>query len=86
MHQVGIHLLQPRQLGLDILQVPQLRHLHTGELRSPGATRRLADAVLAAGLSDLRTGLHFLEDPDDLLPLQETLSDKDLRMPPSPRT
>lgn len=64
--QVGIHPLEPGQLGLDVLQVPQLRHLHAGVLVLPDVVRRLADAVLAARLGHLRAGLDLLEDPDDL--------------------
>lgn len=48
------------------LDVQQLRHLHAGVLVLPDVVRRLADAVLAACLGDLRAGLDLLEDPDDL--------------------
>ena len=46
--------------------MPQLRHLQAGVLRLPLVVRGLGDAVLAAGLDDLRPGFDFLEDPDDL--------------------
>ena len=64
--QVGVHPLEPAQLTLDVLLVAQLRNLHADVLVLPDVVRRLADAVLAARLDNLRAGLDLLEDPDDL--------------------
>jgi hypothetical protein len=62
------HALEPGQLGFDVLQVPQLRHLHADVLVPPDVVGRLADAVLAARLGDLRAGLDLLKDQNGSVP------------------
>src|SRR3546814_5962576 len=63
---VGVHLLQPTVLLLELLHPADHGHIHAAELAAPLVERRRADAVLAAQLRHGRTGLGLLEHGDDL--------------------
>jgi hypothetical protein len=66
-HLFGEQLLQPGVLVLQSLQAMRVGHVHSGELRLELVEGRRQDAVLAADIRRLRTGLLLLQHPDDLL-------------------
>ena len=67
--QVGVHALE---LGVLILQLAQLRHLHARELALPLVLHRLAQAMLSAGFIDLRAKFDFPQDAADDLRFTES--------------
>ena len=64
---VGHDALQLRVLRLELLQTPQIRDRHAGIFGFPVVERRIRNAVLAAQIQHLRTGLGFLQNRNDLL-------------------
>lgn len=65
---VGMHALEPRKLGLDFPHAPQLRHLYAGVPGLSDVVGRLANAVLAGGitaarLGNLRADFYLAQDP-----------------------
>src|SRR5215510_5664320 len=62
---LGIHLLQPRVLGFELLQSAKLRDIQTAVAGFPVIEGRVADAVLAHQLRHLHTRLGLLQDRDD---------------------
>ena len=72
----------PLELGVLGLELPQplgVRCFHPAELLPPRIERRRADPVAPADVVDLRSGLAFLQDADDLsfgepLPFHESSS------------
>lgn len=63
---VGIHLLQPVVLGLQLLQALQIRGFEPAILRLPLIEAGRADAMLPAKILHLTAVLGLLEDRDDL--------------------
>jgi hypothetical protein len=60
-----IHLFVLRQLGLRFFQASQIRCAHATVLRLPVVVGRIADAVFATQIFDLRTGIRFFESDAD---------------------
>ena len=63
---VGIHFLQAPIFVLQLLHAGHQRGVHAAELGAPYVERGVADAVLAAQLSDWGAALGLLENGDDL--------------------
>src|SRR5699024_2808256 len=64
---LGVHLLQPAVLGLELLEAGHQRGIHAAELGSPLVERRTAHAVLAAQVGNRGAGLGLLEYGEDLV-------------------
>jgi hypothetical protein len=64
--EVGIHALELGVLCLEFLDALEFGHAHAAVFALPVIEGRLGNAVLAADVGDLQSGVGFLEDRDDL--------------------
>jgi hypothetical protein len=72
--------LQPPVLVFQLLQAPGLRSIQPSVLLPPPIERCLRDPLASSNLCDLGTGVRFLQDADDLLVGESTLSHGLLRL------
>ena len=63
---LGEQLLQPRVLGLQLLQALGIGHTHPAKLAAPQVVRGLAEAVPAVQLLHRHAGFRFTQEGDDL--------------------
>lgn len=64
--EIGIHALELGMLGFELLDALELGQTHAAVFTLPVVEGGLADAVLAADVADLQSGVGLLEDGDDL--------------------
>lgn len=57
---------QLRKIWIDNGELPNIKNIHTAELRLSLVKRRLADAVMTAHIRCLLTRLMLAQDPNDL--------------------
>jgi len=63
---VGVHLLEPGVLGLQLLDAFEHRRIHAAVLAAPLVKRRSTDAILAADVRHFQPGVLLLEDGHNL--------------------